>query len=407
MEQEGPSFWADIKKYEDTLEKDPNSYCFAPLSELYRKLGMVDDAINIAKRGCEIHPDYVGGYMALGRAYFEKGMSAESKEALRKVVRVTPENLLAQRILSKIYMDEGDASSAEASLRAILAHNPDDSESRMLLDSLKMSSSSIEQTMPKSDEDGYVIGDLENIGAKDDFSPLEEFADVIDLDGCEIIEEITDEDFSEVPEEENSELEFDLPEMKAKDEGELSVAGERDEKDPLTTATLAELYVSQGYPKKALQIFRELLDADPENSELISRIHTLKQEIDEDEESARSQSQEPELPVKENFEPVMEQSGEFSTREFLIYPHEEPGQEPIPEPCFDGFDSDRNDIPCPEIPAEEPGQTQASELPASAEIDPMLTAQDETGNVESHSAMSDENIIRNLEILLENIKRRR
>ena len=35
MEQEGPSFWSDIKKYEDALDKDPNSYCFAPLSELY------------------------------------------------------------------------------------------------------------------------------------------------------------------------------------------------------------------------------------------------------------------------------------------------------------------------------------------------------------------------------------
>src|SRR5512136_1929568 len=100
MEQESPSFWADIKKYEETLKKDPKSYCFAPLSELYRKLGMVDDAITVAKRGCELHPDYVGGYMALGRGYFEKGMNAEARAALEKVVRVTPDNLLAQRILS-------------------------------------------------------------------------------------------------------------------------------------------------------------------------------------------------------------------------------------------------------------------------------------------------------------------
>ena len=32
MAQEDPSFWTDIKKYEDTLERDPNSYCFAPPS---------------------------------------------------------------------------------------------------------------------------------------------------------------------------------------------------------------------------------------------------------------------------------------------------------------------------------------------------------------------------------------
>jgi len=120
MEQEGPSFWAEIKKYEDTLERDPNSYCFAPLSELYRKLGMVDDAIIVAKRGCDIHPEYVGGYMALGRAYLEKGMNAESREALEKVIRVTPDNLLAQRILSKIYIDAGEVVAAEKSLIIIL-----------------------------------------------------------------------------------------------------------------------------------------------------------------------------------------------------------------------------------------------------------------------------------------------
>ena len=128
MEQEGPSFWADIKKFEDTLEKDPNSHCFAPLSELYRKVGMVDDAINIAKRGCELHPEYVGGYMALGRAFFEKGMNAECRQALEKVVRVTPDNLLAQKILGQIYIDAGDVAAAEKSLKTILAQNPDDTE---------------------------------------------------------------------------------------------------------------------------------------------------------------------------------------------------------------------------------------------------------------------------------------
>ena len=134
MEQEGPSFWLDIKKYEDTLARDPNSYCFAPLSELYRKLGLLDDAINVAKRGCEIHPDYVGGHMALGRALFEKGMKEESRMALEKVIRVTPDNLLAQRVLSQIYIDAGNTVAAEKSLKVILSQNPDDLESKILLE---------------------------------------------------------------------------------------------------------------------------------------------------------------------------------------------------------------------------------------------------------------------------------
>ena len=139
MEHDATSFWADIKKYEDTLAKDPGSYCFAPLAELYRKMGLLDDAITVAKKGCDLHPDYVGGHMALGRAYFEKGMKSESKEVLEKVVGFTPDNLMALKILSQIYAENGQNYAAEQTIRMILAQNPADRESQELLDSLKNS----------------------------------------------------------------------------------------------------------------------------------------------------------------------------------------------------------------------------------------------------------------------------
>ena len=72
MEQDTTSFWTDIKKYEDILASDQNSYCFAPLADLYRKLGLLDDAIAIARRGHDRHPEFVSGCLVLGRAYFDK-----------------------------------------------------------------------------------------------------------------------------------------------------------------------------------------------------------------------------------------------------------------------------------------------------------------------------------------------
>jgi tetratricopeptide (TPR) repeat protein len=407
MEQEGPSFWTDIKKFEDTLERDPNSYCFAPLSELYRKLGMVDDAITIAKRGCEIHPEYVGGHMALGRAYFEKGMNPEAKEALGKVVRVTPDNLLAQRILSKIYLDEGDTASAEESLKAILTHNPEDSESRMLLESLLRTSPSVSQPIPVSEEKGFEKCDEENIGPKDDISSWEVIEEFIDLEGCEIVEEITCEQSQELTVDEDAAFEFDYSLNGEEETGEPISDREPEEKGPLTTVTLAELYISQGYPEMALKIFRELLDSDPENIELKNRIQTLMQEIDKDEEPAQEHSLGRDFGGKEYDEPLAERPTDFSTRQLLIDPNE--AQEKGIESATDvsGFEVGGVDILAPDVAEEESAGIPVYENSPQAEAETRLPEDEDLQMGESLTSVSDENVIRNLEILLENIKRRR
>jgi tetratricopeptide (TPR) repeat protein len=293
MEQEGPSFWVDIKKYEDTLTRDPNSYCFAPLSELYRKLGLLDDAINVAKRGCEIHPDYVGGHMALGRALFEKGMKEESRIALEKVVRVTPDNLLAQRVLSQIYIDAGDIAAAEKALQVILSQSPDDLESKILLNSLARSTS---HPVTEAQGQAAVIGGREIEKVNDELFPGDEAEEPIELEDAEILEELV--------EEENAEDLFIYQEQA--DKGDLSffLSGGRKADDPLNTITLAELYVSQGFLKRALTIYREMLEADPDNMELKRRLVELKQESDKDEAIAREHSLAPDSFVTEDAEPA-------------------------------------------------------------------------------------------------------
>jgi tetratricopeptide (TPR) repeat protein len=291
MEQEGPSFWVDIKKYEDMLARDPNSYCFAPLSELYRKLGLLDDAINVAKRGCEIHPDYVGGHMALGRAFFEKGMKEESRIALEKVVRVTPDNILAQRVLSQIYIDAGDIAAAEKSLRVILSLNPDDLESKILLSSLAKSTGAISQPLTEAQNPVAAIVGKEIAKEDGELFPGDEAAP-IDLEDAEILEELVEEDvFVREEQADTSDLSF--------------LKSERKESlDPLNTVTLADLYASQGFLKRALTIYRELLDADPDNLELKWRLVELKQKSDEDEAIAREHSLELDTFVSEDAELV-------------------------------------------------------------------------------------------------------
>jgi tetratricopeptide (TPR) repeat protein len=252
---------AEIYRYREMLAREPNSYCFAPLADLYRKTGLLDDAIAVARRGCELHPDYVGGYLALGRACREKGLNDESVAALEKVAVITPDNLLAQKLLSRIYLEQGDVKGAEKSLKMVLAQSPDDFETRALLDSLVKES---------ADESASGLSPIEEMAdirpsANEDFEIAEDDEGI--LEDLEIIEELSDEDLLEFDE--------DVPSQDAGD----SPAGFT---SPVVTVTMAELYQSQGFAPRALAIYRELLATDPYNADLQKRIRDVTALIEKD-----------------------------------------------------------------------------------------------------------------------------
>src|ERR1700676_3686543 len=99
------------------------------------------------------------------------------------------------------------------------------------------------------------------------------------IEDAEIIEELTDEDLYE----EDPGM-VSTPESGSEvEEFEATSAG----RNPIATVTMAELYVSQGFTKRAFTIYRELLDADPHNIELKKRLYELKTAIDEDTARAR------------------------------------------------------------------------------------------------------------------------
>ena len=56
-----PMIYDYLKKYQE----DPTSRVFAPLAEAYRKAGLIDEAIEIAREGLRVHPNFVGGRVAL------------------------------------------------------------------------------------------------------------------------------------------------------------------------------------------------------------------------------------------------------------------------------------------------------------------------------------------------------
>jgi tetratricopeptide (TPR) repeat protein len=287
MVEDAISFWTDIQRYENMLAADPRSYCFAPLSELYRKLGLLDDAISVAEKGCKTHPDYAGGFIALGNALSDKGIKEQARQALERAVELKPDSPQALKPLGQLYVEGGVIDRARVVLKQLLRQTPEDTESVLLLQSIGAG----ESASPKVEviEELEILDDLElveevppaaaqpeQLEVAQAFAELDEaaapapaaaevgwgFGPAAESEDFWAIE-ATDENGGEAPSqafEEIEELEA-IPPVAPQRSAALPKGG----RDPLTTATLAELYVSQGFLDKALGIYQELLQADPGN----------------------------------------------------------------------------------------------------------------------------------------------
>ncbi|MCM2276753.1 MAG: hypothetical protein NDJ89_01595 [Oligoflexia bacterium] len=128
-----PLIHSYLKKYQD----DPTSRVFAPLAEAYRKAGLVDEAIEVAREGLRIHPAFVGGRVALARALFDKKLFAEVIEELRPVVQDVPDNLVAQRLVAESSLMLGLPSEALGAFKMLLYFAPQDQETAQLVKELE------------------------------------------------------------------------------------------------------------------------------------------------------------------------------------------------------------------------------------------------------------------------------
>lgn len=117
-----------LLKYLKMYQDDPSSRIFAPLAECYRKIGLVDDAIEICKEGLAIHPDFIGGKVALARSYFDKKMFAQVRNVLLPVMEQAHDNLVAQRLLGDACLHLGYLNEAVNSYKMLLYFNPNDQE---------------------------------------------------------------------------------------------------------------------------------------------------------------------------------------------------------------------------------------------------------------------------------------
>lgn len=128
-----PQIYHYLRRYQE----DPRSRVFAPLAEAYRRAGLLNEAIEIARDGLRIHPHFIGGRVALARALFDLGKYEEVVKELEPVVLDAPDNLIAQKLLAESYLIQGRIADSLASYKLLLYFMPNDQEIAKLVQEIE------------------------------------------------------------------------------------------------------------------------------------------------------------------------------------------------------------------------------------------------------------------------------
>lgn len=126
-----------IEKYQKLYEQDPESRIFAPLAEGYRKMGLLNEALELATEGVRIHPHFSGGRVALGRIYFDLGQMEKAEVEFRVATELTPENVLAHQFLADSLVKLKKHKDALRAYKMLLFLAPDNQKASMAVKKLE------------------------------------------------------------------------------------------------------------------------------------------------------------------------------------------------------------------------------------------------------------------------------
>lgn len=130
------SLLGKIAAYTEILAKDPRSTVFVPLSETYRQMGMLDDALQIARQGVAALPRYCPGHISLGRILAQRGDLSRAIVAFEAALEIERDNLTAIKGLAKVRMLNSQPDEALQILLRGATINPGDEGVRKMLASL-------------------------------------------------------------------------------------------------------------------------------------------------------------------------------------------------------------------------------------------------------------------------------
>lgn len=115
-----------IEEYQIAMQRDPRSAVFAPLAEAYRKMGLLEEALEVTTRGVRHNPEFVSGLVAHSKVLFALKDYREAITFLKKAHLLKPENLLAVKLLGHCYSKVRRYREALVAFKKLLILSPDD-----------------------------------------------------------------------------------------------------------------------------------------------------------------------------------------------------------------------------------------------------------------------------------------
>ena len=270
-----------IAKLEKALRRDPDSPRFARLADLYLKRGRIERAIELCQKGCASFPDYATGFIVLSKCYEKRGDLEQARETMGQALRLDPENPSGYKRLAHLFEQLDVAPLALQSLRQAAYFDPFDPS---LAEQIDRFASQTHQDAPKPESEPEPEPEPKEVAAVVSMAPVEStqpqalppnqspdddrddlYGDTDDRELLRLLQEIEEEEAAEpapAPEE---------PLTPAK-------SGPSTPKNKgIATMTLAEIYTTQGLTQKAIEMYRELLEQEPNNTIIRSKLSSLEQ----------------------------------------------------------------------------------------------------------------------------------
>jgi tetratricopeptide (TPR) repeat protein len=290
-----------LAKYYDLYKKNPRSKVFAPLAEAFRKVGMIDDALKILKEGIRHHPNYALGYIVLAHCYYDLEKYELTYNTLRPIVSQNADNISLQKIFAQACIHLGHLEEALDTYKYLLFLSPRDkffaTEVKKLEDDLMVGHKKLtldqlikapDMVIPVSDtvDDDWVQVDFNRFqkkalpeseqkpaygqGQSQDDWVMQRPGDqgktsVLHpiLNKETVSERSLDDDFFA------DEFEDDMGNI---DEVNASINSD----SPIVSHTLIDLYCSQHYYDKAIELLDKILELNPQDQNSIKKLSEVR-----------------------------------------------------------------------------------------------------------------------------------
>jgi tetratricopeptide (TPR) repeat protein len=240
----------DLDELFERYRRAPDSYVFVPLADACRKIGRIDEALDICENGVRRHPVYASGHVVKGKCLYDKGDREAARETFERVLLLDEDNLVALKYLGMIEADDGELDAAGRHLQRILSLDPENKEIKSILHLVEE-----QEQIERSGEESSA-GDMEVVE--------------------EILGDTTPEPTEDLPRRDESVSDAPIEAGPPADWGEQIVRSDEIEtSDELASVTLADIFASQGYKSKAEKIYREVLRKQPRNEVVRKRLHEL------------------------------------------------------------------------------------------------------------------------------------